>query len=193
MRTERLLATPPHEGTAHHLTTVVEGPVLLFVGDVVPDEHVDRLIEAFSLLVGHHRPDAHLIVAGSGGADLYSRALRRQVLELNLANAWLIEAVTEPQLVALLRRADLLVSMGDGTGSGETLLDGFAFEVPVMARRVGTVPALVDDAALLLEPDDGIEVAAEAFVELLANARLRAELVTRGGVRLRGLDPVGGS
>jgi hypothetical protein len=36
-------------------------------------------------------------------------------------------------------------------------------------------------------------VAAEAFVELLANARLRAELVTLGGARLRGLDPVGGS
>lgn len=197
MEVDRLLRTEPHEPTANHLRSVVEGPVLLYIGPIGPSRRIDRLIEAFNILVTHHRPDAQLIVASTGGSASYSRVLLRQLLELNLSNAWLLEAADDGQVVALLERAVLLVTLADaddgddaeGEADAGTLLSvAFAYGIPAVARGVGALSTLASGAALLLDPDDGIEVAAEAFLEVLTNGRLRAELVERGRRRAVELD-----
>jgi len=58
------------------------------------------------------------------------------------------------------------------------------FEKPIVARACAAIPETVGDAGLLLPPDQGPELFAEAVVELLANEPLRRELVAAGQRRV---------
>src|SRR5690606_13895683 len=78
---DRLHALEPDPLMANHLTTMVEGPVVLSVGPMTPPSRFERLIAAYSILVSTHRADARLIVAGPSGDRDYARCLQQQLFE----------------------------------------------------------------------------------------------------------------
>jgi glycosyltransferase involved in cell wall biosynthesis len=186
---QRLLEVEPHEATASHLEKEVRGPVALFVGQLLPHKQPDFLIQAYHALVTNIEPDAHLIVVGPSRLPQYTAALELLVRELQLPHAWLTGRVTDAELVAFYRRADVFVTTSEHEGFCAPLLEAMAFEVPIIARGFAAIPETLGDAGLLLPPDDGPLLIAEAMGELLANAPLRSELVGRGRRRLHDFDP----
>jgi L-malate glycosyltransferase len=185
----RLRSIEPHPILADELARRHEGPVYLFIGQLLPHKRPDLLIEAFNVLATHHAPDATLFLVGAPRIDSYHRAIRRLIRELSLPNAFIVGAVSDERLVAYLRRADVFVTATEHEGLCMPLLEAMAFDVPVLARRCAAVPDTVGDAGLLLPDDSGPLLLAEAMLELVQNQPLRRELVRRGQQRLGAFDP----
>jgi glycosyltransferase involved in cell wall biosynthesis len=182
---QRLLTVEPDPGTSNHLTTQLEGPVVLFVGQLLPHKRPDFLIESYHVMVTELEPTAHLILVGSDRRlPRYVTALRHLINELNLTRAWITGGVTAEELAAFYRRADLFATASEHEGFCVPLLEAMAFDVPVLARGCGAVPETLGDAGLLLPADAGPTLAAEAMAEILGNDQLRQELISAGHRRL---------
>jgi glycosyltransferase involved in cell wall biosynthesis len=63
------------------------------------------------------------------------------------------------------------------------------FDPPVGARATTAIPETLGGAGLLVDPDDGALVIAEAMATVLTDAATRQELVGRGRRRLQDFDP----
>ena len=184
----RLVDLTPDVATSHHLATELDGPVVLYVGQLLPHQRQELLIAAYHALVTYHRPDARLVLVGAGRIPRYRHVLQTYIQELHLDGAWLTGAVTDAQLAAFYRRADVFVSASEHEGFGIPLLEAMAFDVPVVARAAAAVPETVGDAALLVPADDSVLVLAEAMAAMLDRASLRAGFVSAGRRRLAQLD-----
>jgi glycosyltransferase involved in cell wall biosynthesis len=68
------------------------------------------------------------------------------------------------------------------------LLEALHFGVPVIARDAGAVAEVLDDAGVLLGPEDRIATVAELLTIVVGDGELRAELRARGRRRLEHYD-----
>jgi len=185
----RLLSVTPHAETVRWQAEV-PGPVLLFVGQLLPHKQPHVLLQAFHALCTYLLPDAHLFLVGAPRLPRYKEVLQFFIEELNLTHAGIIKSpVSEAELVAYYRRADAFVTLSEHEGFCVPLLEAMAFEKPILARACGAIPGTLEDAGLMIGPDDGALVAAEAMCEILSNDPLRTALVERGRVRLRHFHP----
>ena len=179
----RLSEVPPDPLTLNHLCTQVEGPVVLFVGQLLPHKRPDLLVEAYHVLTTYLVPEAHLIMVGAGRLPAYRQALQLLVHELNLPNAWLTGPVPDEQLSAFYRRADVFATASEHEGFCVPLVEAMALDVPVVARAHAAVPETAGDAALLLPPHDDPVLFGEALAEVLTDADLSTKLTDRGRER----------
>jgi glycosyltransferase involved in cell wall biosynthesis len=185
---ERLRRAEAHWPTLNHLQTQLDGPVLLFVGQLLPHKRPDLLLQAYHVLVTELIPEAHLAIVGSTPLPAYHEVVQRLAEELNLSRAWLLGPVSQEQLVAYYRAADLLVTMSEHEGFCLPLVEAMAFDVPVIARRYAAIPETMGGAGLVLPPDAGPELVAESMAVVLEDDVLRKELVEQGRERLAHFD-----
>ena len=186
---DRIRAAEPDWGTDNHLRTMIEGPVLLYVGQLLPHKRPDLLIKAFHVLTTYLLPEANLILVGAGRLRRYRDTLQHMVAELNLPRAWLAGPVTDAQLAAFYRHADAFVTASEHEGFCAPLVESMAMEVPVVARSFAAIPETLAGAGLLLPPDEDPALLAEAMAEMLDNDALRAACVRRGRARVEDFDP----
>ncbi|MEO7442029.1 MAG: glycosyltransferase [Acidimicrobiales bacterium] len=183
-----LVTREPDPDTANHLATQMTGPMVLFVGQMLPHKRPDLLLKAYHMLVTYSRPEANLVLVGAGRLPRYSQALQLFAQELNL-RAWIAGAVTPAQLTAFYRRADVFVTASEHEGFCVPLVEAMACGVPVIARSHGAIPETLGGAGLLLPPDDDPALMAEAMAAVVGDLALRQKLVARGHRRLGGFDP----
>lgn len=183
------------QGVVPHAETVrwqgaIDGKVLLFVGQLLPHKQPHVLLQAFHALVTYLLPEAHLFLVGAPRLTRYKEALQSYIEELNLTHCGIIKSPVSPEeLAAYYRRADAFVTLSEHEGFCVPLIEAMAFGKPIVARGAAAVPETVGDAALLIGPDDGSLVAAEAMYEVLTNEPLRACLVERGRRRAAFFSP----
>lgn len=185
---DRLRAITPDEEVVGHLANI-EGPVLLFVGQLLPHKRPDLLLKAFHVLVTYHLPTAHLLLVGMNRLPGYAEALELFKDELNLGAASFRGALSLEAWAAHFRRADAFVTASEHEGFLVPLVESFAFETPTLARAHAAIPETMGGAGLLLPPDEDPVLMAEAMAELLTNGDLRRDLVERGTARLDEFDP----
>ncbi|MGH9066318.1 MAG: glycosyltransferase family 4 protein [Acidimicrobiales bacterium] len=183
-----LLGTDVDVGLASELAGL-DGPRLLYVGQLLPHKRVDWLITAYHALVTHLVPEAHLLLVGADRVPSYGHALRRLVAELALPRVRFTGPVSQEALVTYFRYADAFVTASEHEGFCVPLLEAMAFGVPVLARAFAAVPDTLGGAGLLLGSGDGPLVGAEALNALIDQPGLRADLVEGGRHRLEALDP----
>ena len=87
--------------------------------------------------------------------------------------------VTLPELVAAYGRADVLLMPSWYEGFGLPVLEAMACGVPVVAANRASLPEVVGDAGLLIEPDD-LDGVADAVTRIIADPALREDLRQRG-------------
>jgi glycosyltransferase involved in cell wall biosynthesis len=186
---EKLRTTPPEPAMVERLRSQVTGPVILYVGQLLPHKRPDFLIEAFHILSTYLLPDTNLILVGPGRLPAYSAALQTQVEELHLDRAWLVGAVSPRELVAFFRRATLFTTASEHEGFCVPLLEAMAFDLPYIARRFTAIPETAGDSGVLLDPGDGPAMAAEAMARLLTDRNLAEAVAAKGHRRLHDFDP----
>jgi glycosyltransferase involved in cell wall biosynthesis len=179
------LATPP---TGDDLARVREryqltGPYILYAGNIKPHKNVDRLIEAYSILRRRGFEQVKLLIIG----DQISKYpnLRRLVHRFQLhQHVRFFGFVPDATLGALYRMASAFVFPSLYEGFGLPPLEAMASGVPVITSNVSSLPEVVGDAALLIDPLDAGAIA-EAIARVLSDDALSAELVRRGHERVR--------
>jgi len=152
-----------------------ERPYFLFVGRLETIKGLDDVIPAFA-----QYPDADLVIAGDGE---HGRALRR--LAGGSRNVHFLGRVPLDDLRALYRDAIALIVPSTGFETfGIILIEAFREGIPVIARRIGPFPEIVqaanggllfDDAADLLKAMARLQSDRELRTELGRNARVGYE------------------
>ncbi len=150
---------------------------ILFVGSVEKRKNVDGLLRAYAGLrrMGEQRP---LVVAGVQRSN--ARDLPQLVEQLGLqGNVQFIGYVPDKDLPSLYSGADLFVFPSLYEGFGLPPLEAMACGTPVVCSNAGSLPEVVGDAALMVDPHD-TEGLTEAMRRVLADNELRLDLRRRG-------------
>jgi len=184
----RLVGVPP-DPVATKALDDVEGPVVLFVGQLLPHKQAHTLLAAYHVVFTYLNPDCELFLVGPTRLARYHEVCRDFVEELNLNGCEIVGPVSDAKLASYFRRADLFVTLSGHEGFCAPLLEAMAFGTPIVARAAAAVPETLDGAGLLIGPQDGPLVAAEAIHEGLSNQVLRRQLVQAGSRRLEHFDP----
>jgi glycosyltransferase involved in cell wall biosynthesis len=159
-----------------------QGPLLLFVGRLVPNKRQDDLIK---LLYFYRRitPTARLLLVGDPWVPEYANWLRALAADLKLGEAVLIRGhVSQPELVTYYRLASLYVSMSEHEGFGKPLLESMHLGLPVLAYAAAAVPGTLGGAGWLFRHKH-FESLAEVVHLLVNDVVLRQRLVTRQAAR----------
>ncbi len=185
---DRLRRLEPDPQTTAWLEEI-EGPVLLFVGQLLPHKRPDLLLKAFHVLVTYLVPSAHLLLVGANRLPGYAQALEQFRRELNLGAASFRGGLPLDAWAAHYRRADAFVTASEHEGFLVPIVEAMAFGVPVVARAHAAIPETLGGAGVLLPSEEDPVLMAEALAEVLTNQPLRTELIARGDRRLEDFDP----
>ena len=167
----------------------IDSAVVLCVGQLLPHKRTDLAIAAHHLLNVNYSPTARLVLAGPPRNRQYANALIRYVQSLNLPTVWLTGEITDSQLAAFYRRADVLVVPSEHEGFGVPVVEAFHFGVPVIARDFGAIRETSRGAAIILDHDSGAFELCEAVAHVLHDESLREELRRRGRLVAADMTP----
>jgi glycosyltransferase involved in cell wall biosynthesis len=163
---------------------VAEGlgrPYVLYVGNIMPHKNLVRLVEAFAK--ARRQVPARLVIRGNGHAR-HVESVRRSIETQGLGADvdWKPYAPAE-ELPPLYRGARALLLPSLYEGFGMTALEAMACGTPVIASQTSSLPEVVGDAGLLIDPLD-TSALAKAIVRVLSDDVLARTLRTRGLARV---------
>ena len=157
----------------------IRGRFVLYAGNIKPHKNLHRLIIAFGLLKqvpGHE--DVKLLIIGDE-INKYG-SLRRSVEGAGVRqDVRFFGFVPEHTLAALYRMASVFAFPSLYEGFGLPPLEAMACGTPVVTSNVSSLPEVVGDAAVLVDPYDARSIA-EGIRRVLVDEVLRRDLQTRG-------------
>lgn len=157
---------------------------IMYAGNVKPHKNLERLIDAFVLLREiKGNADLRLLITGSE-ISKYT-ILRRAVHRYNLHNyVRFLGYQSERTLATLYRLADVFVFPSLYEGFGLPPLEAMASGTPVVVSRASSLPEVVGDSGVLVNPYDSISIA-DGIQTILADANFAEDLKKRGLARAR--------
>ena len=155
----------------------ITGDYLLFVSTIEPRKNLPNLLRAFRQLVNRGREESLLVVGRKGW--LFEEDM--EVTEcLGLTDrVRFLGRVEAEKLVLLYNGARALVYPSFYEGFGLPPLEAMACGTPAVVSNVSSLPEVVGDAALQVDPDDEDGIAA-AMEKVLEDEELRRSLIHRG-------------
>lgn len=175
----------PGTGARGTLGLAEEEFVILFVGWLLPRKGLDFLLLALRELVQTPEFSAvkfRLVVVGSGpGQDRVERLITRLGLEVC---CMLFGSRPYEAMPSVFRSADVFVLPSIATETwqeqfGMALMEAMACGVPALTTYSGAIPEIVEDAALLCQPNDFMSLT-EHLARLVREPELRTALAEKG-------------
>ncbi len=158
-----------------------DGEYILFVSALHPHKNVSFLMRVFSH-ISRERPGLHLVIAGPdvNGAITTLHALSE---ELSITErVHILGAVSDEMLMKLYAHARLFVFPSLIEGFGLPVLEAMAHSVPVVVSNRTSLPEVVGDAGIVLDPtDEGAW--AETIIRILEDEALYLDLARRSKKR----------
>ncbi len=150
----------------------------LHVGTIEPRKNLLTLVEAMIDYRRRTRDDLHLVLAGSWGWR--SGALRHRLWQKD-TKGWvhLLDYAKKEDLPALYRSAQVTIVPSVYEGFGLPALESMSCGTPVIATHTSSLPEVVSDAGILIDPSNPIDIST-ALEHLLGSDMLRKDLVQRG-------------
>jgi glycosyltransferase involved in cell wall biosynthesis len=175
-------ASPAFDGGLAEPTSA-EDAYFLAVGTMEPIKNFARLLEAYGAARGRLPEDVTLMVVGQPGWQC--DGLLRSTQELGLdGSVRFIGYVSDADLADLYSGALAFVYPSLYEGFGLPPLEAMTCGAPVIASRTSSLPEVVGEAGLLVDPLD-IEDMAAAMVRVASDPALREEMRRAGRARAR--------
>ncbi|HEY7092437.1 MAG TPA: glycosyltransferase family 1 protein [Ktedonobacterales bacterium] len=164
----------------------LNGPFVLNVGGMDIRKNIAGLIQAFAEVyrqLGH--PDLRLFIAGNPaklGASALFPDWRPLASDLGIGDHIICAPVAEEDLAPLYSTADCFAFTSLYEGFGLTPLEAMACGAPVVCSNKTSLPEVIGDAGLLVDPLD-IRALAIAMAQVLTSDETAQELRARKGAR----------
>jgi glycosyltransferase involved in cell wall biosynthesis len=158
-------------------------PFILYAGNIKPHKNLERLIEAFHMIRRGELEHVKLLIIG----DEISKyaTLRRAVHRYKLhKHVRFFGFVPDATLAILYRLARVFVFPSLYEGFGLPPLEAMASGTPVITSNVSSLPEVVGDAAMLIDPYEPDAIAG-AMRRVILDDRLRDDMRERGFRRAR--------
>ena len=154
---------------------------ILTVGTNEPRKNLSRLIQAYSRLEPDLREEYPLVITGKMGWKGYS--YDEMIKGLGIAkNVIFTGFIEERMLPYLFKRSTIFCYPSLYEGFGYPPLEAMFYGAPVLTSNVASLPEVMGDAAVLVNPYS-VEAIADGMKKLLHNESLRAELRNEGRVQ----------
>lgn len=157
--------------------------ILGFGGGGAPRKNTPAMVSMFARVAARH-PTARLLILGVTHAGQRDQ-LEHQVTALGLkGRVELMGYVSDAELEKLYGEAVCLVYISLYEGFGLPPLEVMAYGMPVVASNRSSIPEVVGDGGILVDPEN-IDDIAGAVLSLLENPGLRQELSEKSWLRSR--------
>lgn len=147
---------------------------ILYVGNEAPHKNVATALDAFNRL---DRAGLSFVTVGIGRSSVFG-----EVAAMEGRSVRRLHDVDDAELRALYENAAMLVFPSRYEGFGIPPVEAMSLGCPVVASNAASIPEVVRDAALLVDPEDADAMAA-AFARILDMPGQREEMVARGTER----------
>ncbi len=159
---------------------LLDKPYILYVGSERPRKNLGGLYQAFAILKKEF-PDLKLLKVGPVGRhEKYRRNSEKQLKRLGIRrDVAFIDYVSEQDLASYYCSAELLAYPSLYEGFGLPPLEAMSCGCPVVTSNVSSLPEVVGEAGIMVDPRD-IAGLAQAMRRVLTDSKLRNGMVRRG-------------
>jgi glycosyltransferase involved in cell wall biosynthesis len=154
---------------------------ILIVSDISPRKNHIRLMQAFERAQELSQRRLELVVAGQTRTAipeleymLRDVSKRRENVKITMMGY-----VPDSEILSLYAKADVFVFPSLYEGFGLPVLEAMACGCPVITSNVSSLPEVVGDAALLVDPYN-VEALAQAMFTVLEDDELKKEMSKKG-------------
>ncbi len=158
------------------------GNFLLFISTLEPRKNLTGLIKAYE----NSTTDSHLIIAGRLGWK-YTDILRAIGTSKKKRQIKYLGYIKEEDKPAIMRLAKAVVYPSFYEGFGFVPLEAMALGVPVISSAISSIPEVVKDGGLLINPHNVGDLTF-AIDEIGKNQVLRQQLISKGLNRAAGFS-----
>lgn len=155
----------------------ISGNYCLYVGNFKPHKNVDTLILAFSKIL-KKLPDLKLVLSGGKGSHL-DKLLKTSDDSGITANIRTTGRISIDEQVLLYSGASVLVMPSLYEGFGYPPLEAMACGTPVVSSSAASLPEIVGDAGILVQPENA-DTMADAMIKILESPDFAKELSEKG-------------
>lgn len=149
---------------------------ILTVSTISPRKNIDGLIRAYNTFKA--KDDYKLVVAGSYGW-MYEEVFN-VVKELNIADKVIFtNKINDDELKYLYKSCDMLAYVSFYEGFGLPPLEAMSYGKPCMVSNKSSIPEVVGEAALLVNPNS-IEDMCEGIEKIVLNSGVKEQLSQLG-------------
>lgn len=157
-------------------------PYILHVGIDKPHKNVKRLIEAFALFLNKTKSDYRLVLIGP--KEPINPDLKKVICDHKLESKIIFPGyLPQSEISSFYTNADLFVFPSLYEGFGLPPLEAMSTGIPVIASNTSSLPEVLGDAALLIDPTN-VESIAQGMENLLTDSSLRLQLIEKGKKRI---------
>ncbi len=155
-------------------------PYVLSVAGTDPTKNIKGLISAFSKLPQDIRDQYHLVLVGDVRQNY---ELQQFVQEQGIGLQTIFTGIiSDSELVGLYRHASVLVFPSLYEGFGLPVLEAMACGCPVITSNRSSLPEVVEEAGLLVDPVNEEEII-EAMVHVLMDRDVARAMSTKGSIQ----------
>jgi glycosyltransferase involved in cell wall biosynthesis len=153
---------------------------LLFVGVLSPQKNLEGVVRAFAEA---RSGDLKLAIVGREDGPYFRQSIQPLMEGLGLIDSVVVLGVVSDDALPLIyQRAALLVHPSFAEGFGLPPLEAMAGGTPVVSSNRSSLPEVLGNAALLVDPDD-LNALTGAIQRVLTDETLRVDLNQRGRQR----------
>lgn len=146
----------------------------LFIGTLQPRKNIERIVQAFSIWQQKTENQNTALVLAGGRGWLFDETWIKDV-----PNVVLTGYIDEDDKSTLLKGAITLVFPTLYEGFGFPIIEAMRCGTPVITSTTSSLPELVGDAGLLVNPEDTSAIA-DAMLQYSQNTSLRHQMITAG-------------
>lgn len=155
----------------------LNSPFILYVGTLEPRKNIPTLIKAFYNLRKYNLPHK-LVITGKKGWKYNS--IFETIEKLGIQDDVIFTGyVPNEDLPALYNAADLFVYPSLYEGFGLPPLEAMSSGCPVITSNTSSLPEVVGDAGIMIDPYD-VDTLANSIYKVLTNDGLKADMVEKG-------------
>jgi glycosyltransferase involved in cell wall biosynthesis len=154
----------------------ITGPYLLYVGNFMAHKNLKTLLEAYDLLKNYSGFHHQLVLVGDKKKSRLENFITARQWEKEVI---LTGFVPWEELPIFYGGANVFVFPSLYEGFGLPVLEAMACGVPVVASNRSSLPEIVGEAGILVNPESPQEIA-RAIWRVLSDSGLRAQLIHRG-------------
>lgn len=153
---------------------------ILAVGTISPRKNYINLIKAFAIFTNTHS-DYHLIIVGKKGwqyEDVFKEINGKGIK----GRVHFLDYLSQKSLINLYSLAKAFVFPSFYEGFGIPPLEAMKCDCPVIASNRSSIPEVVGEAAIKIDPENPEEIAA-AMKKIVEDPELRKSLIEKGRTR----------